>query len=253
MRLSAEEATGNFIAFKKVNLYTKRIMMNQRIRNLKLVLIFAAIFCLCSVIHAKEDTRHERPAKPFSPSKISLLEDPERNTWQKPDEMLNALEIGKGQTIADIGAGSGYLIGKLSERVGETGIVYAVDIQQEMLDYISKRCSDKGLKNIILVLGDMDDPKLPSGSLDIVILLNVYHEIAQPVGFMKKLRHALKQHGKLAVLEFSDESPIGPPVKFRLSEDIVVNEVMQAGFTLSQRHAFLLPYQYFLVFTPSAL
>jgi ubiquinone/menaquinone biosynthesis C-methylase UbiE len=225
-------------------------MTNLYIRP-KAFFAFAVILCLCANVYSKEDIRRERPAKPFSPSKIPLLEDPERDAWQKPDEVLNALEIGKGQTIADIGAASGYLTVKLSERVGETGTVYAVDIQQEMLDYLRKRVSDRGLKNVILVLGDMDDPKLPANRLDIAILLSTYHEIARPVDFIRKLKQSLKPQGRLAILEFSDESPIGPPIKFRLPEDIVINELMEAGFTLSKRHTFLLPYQYFLIFTPS--
>ncbi|MDN3512838.1 MAG: methyltransferase domain-containing protein [Candidatus Brocadia sp.] len=225
-------------------------MMNQFIR-LKAFFFFAAILLLCVSAYAKEDIKRERPGKLFSPSKIPLLEAPGRDAWQKPAEILNALEIGKGQTIADIGAASGYLTVKLSEGVGETGIIYAVDIQPEMLNYIRTRLDDKGLKNVIPVLSAMDDPKLPTGSLDIAILLSTYHEISQPVDFVRKLKQALKPHGKLAILEFSDESPIGPPLKFRLPEDVVINELLQAGFTLSQRHTFLLPYQYFLVFTPS--
>ncbi|MEP9410650.1 MAG: class I SAM-dependent methyltransferase [Candidatus Brocadia sp.] len=222
------------------------------IRGCKAFFFFSAILCLCVGAYAKEEIKRERPSKPFSPLKIPLLEDPERDTWQKPDEVLNALEIGKDQTVADIGAGSGYLTVKLSERVGSTGTVYAVDIQQEMLDYISKRLNDRRLKNVILLLGDMNDPKLPPGSLDIAIFLSTYHEIAQPVDFMKKIKQALKPHGRIAILEFCDESPVGPPVKFRLPDEIVIEELKQAGFTLLQRHTFLLPYQYFLVFTPSS-
>jgi len=163
---------------------------------------------------------------------------------------LNALDIKKGQTVADIGAGSGYLTVKLSECVGVTGTIYAADIQQEMLDYINKRLAEKGIKNVTLVLGTMDDPKLPPNSLDLAILLSTYHEIAQPIDFMKKIKLTLKPKGRLAILEFSDESPIGPPIQVRLPEDLVINELKQAGFTLSQRHTFILPYQYFLVFTP---
>lgn len=226
-------------------------MISQYIRNGKTFFVFVAIWCVCFGIYAGEDIKRERPSKLFSPSKIPLLEDPGRDTWQKPDEVLNALEIRKGQIVADIGAASGYLTVKLSERVGDTGVVYAVDIQLVMLDYIRKRLDDKGLKNVILVLNTMDDPKLPSGSLDLVIMLSTYHEIEKPIDFVRKLKQALKPQGKLAILEFSDESPIGPPLKFRLPEDLVINELKEAGFALSQRHAFLLPYQYFLVFTPS--
>lgn len=227
-------------------------MINQNNRGHKVFLILLGIFFFCVNTYANEEIRRERPGKLFSPSKIPLLEDPKRDTWQKPEEILNALEIRKGQAVADIGAGSGYLAVKLSECVGSTGTVYAVDVQQEMLDYISKRLGTEGLKNVILVLGNMDDPKLSPGSLDIAILLSTYHEIAQPIDFMKKIKSALKPHGKLAILEFSDESPIGPPLKVRLPEDLVINELKQAGFALSQKYNFLLPYQYLLVFTPSS-
>lgn len=225
-------------------------MINQFIKRVKASIIFAVIICLCACVYAKEAIKCERPSKLFSPSKIPLLEDAGRDTWQKPEEILNALDIKKGQIIADIGAGSGYLTVKLSERVGVTGTIYAADIQQEMLDYISKRLVEKGIKNVSLVLGTMDDPKLPPNSLDIAILLSTYHEIAQPIDFIKKVKLALKPQGKLAILEFSDESPIGPPIQVRLPVDLVINELKQAGFTLSQRHTFLLPYQYFLVFSP---
>jgi ubiquinone/menaquinone biosynthesis C-methylase UbiE len=225
-------------------------MINQFINSVKATIVFAVILCLCACTYAKEDITRERPGKLFSPSKIPLLEDTERDTWQKPEEILNALNIKKGQTVADIGAGSGYLTVKLSDRVDATGTIYAADIQQEMLDYISKRLAEKGIKNVSLVLGTMDDPKLPPNSLDLAILLSTYHEIAQPIDFMKKIKLALKPKGRLAILEFSDESPIGPPIQVRLPEDLVINELKQAGFTLSQRHTFLMPYQYFLIFSP---
>ncbi len=120
-----------------------------------------------------------------------------------------------------------------------------------MLDYISKRLGDKGLQNVKLLRGDMDNPKLPGGVLDIAIFLSTYHEMTQPVDFLKKIKQTLRPQGRIAILEFSDESPIGPPVKFRLPEETVINELKQAGFTLLQRHTFLLPYQYFLIFIPS--
>ncbi len=102
--------------------------------------------------------------------------------------------------------------------------------------------------NVALILNTMDDPKLPERSIDIAIFLSTYHEIAQPVDFMKKMKSALKPNGKLAILEFTDESPIGPPLKIRLPEDLVINEMKQAGFILLQKHTFLLPYQYYLIF-----
>ena len=226
-------------------------MILQRMKNMRTAVIFIAALSLCTSVYAnREDIQRERPGKLFSPSKIPLLEDSGRDAWQKPDEILNALGIKKGQTVADIGAGSGYLTVKLSERVGEGGAVFAEDIQQEMLDYMNKRLTEKGIKNVTLVLGAMDDPKLPSNSLDVAILLSTYHEIAQPIDFIKKIKRALKPQGRLAILEFSDESPIGPPIQVRLPEELVIHEAQKAGFTLSQRHTFLMPYQYFLIFSP---
>ncbi len=225
-------------------------MLNQY-RYAKWLLIFAVTGCFCVAIGAPEKIGRERPGTLFSPSKIPLLEDPGRDIWQKPDEVLNALDVKRGQVVADIGAGSGYLTAKLSERVGEFGTIYAVDIQQEMIDYARKTLVDRGLKNVVVVLGDMDDPKLPPEKMDTIILLSTYHEIAKPIEFMKKLKLALKRRGKLAILEFTDESPIGPPLKFRLPEGVVIDEMQQADFILLQKHTLLLPYQYFLVFTPS--
>ncbi|MBM4067245.1 MAG: methyltransferase domain-containing protein, partial [Planctomycetes bacterium] len=175
-------------------------MIRRYIKNIRTAFVFVAVLSLCTGVYAKEDIKRERPGKLFSPSKIPLLEDAGRDTWQKPEEILNALNIKKGQIIADIGAGSGYLMVKLSERVGMMGTIYAADIQQEMLDYINKRLVEKGIKNVSLVLGTMDDPKLPPNSLDIAILLSTYHEIAQPIDFMKKIKLALKPQGKLAIL-----------------------------------------------------
>lgn len=225
-------------------------MIKQFTKCVTSAFLFAAILCLSFNACATEDIQRERPGKLFSPSKIPLLEDAGRDAWQKPNEILNALHIKKGHTVADIGAGSGYLTVKLSERVSDMGVVYAEDIQQEMLDYISKRLAEKGIKNVTLILGTMDDPKLPTNSLDIAVLLSTYHEITQPIDFMKKIKLALKPQGKLAILEFSDESPIGPPIQVRLPEDLVITELKEAGFTLSERHTFILPYQYFLIFSP---
>src|SRR3990172_11033533 len=152
-------------------------MIKQFTKSVISAFLFSAILCLSFNARATEDIQRERPGKLFSPSKIPLLEDAGRDAWQKPNEILNDLPIKRGQTVADIGAGSGYLTVNLSERVGDTGVVYAVDIQQEMLDYMSKRLAEKGIKNVTLVLGTMEDPKLPPNSLDLAILLSTYHEI----------------------------------------------------------------------------
>lgn len=219
---------------------------------LKTLAAIAISLWICVHSFAQEGSGElERPGKLFSPSKIPLLEDAGRDTWQKPDEILHALNIKEGDVVADVGAGSGYLTEKLSVRVGQGGTVYAVEVQQEMLDFINKRIEKNNLKNVVSVRGNMNDPKLQPGSIDVAILLSVYHEIEHPVDFMKRIKPALKPHGKLVIIEFSSKSPIGPPLKVRLPEELVIKELHSSGFTLLQTHTILLPYQYFLIFIPS--
>jgi len=219
-------------------------------RKLKHFIIFVGVLFFCFSSYAQDAKELKRPGKLFPPSKISLLEDPERDKWQKPYKIIAVLGIKKGHTVADIGAGSGYFTLKLLKVVGQKGFVYAVDVQQEMLEYIKERLNAEESKNTRLVLGDMNDPHLPVKSIDTAVLISTYHEIAQPVEFMKNLKPALKSSGKVAILEFSKESPVGPPANVRLPEELVINEMKEAGFTLVERHTFILPYQYFLVFSP---
>ncbi|MCF6147102.1 MAG: class I SAM-dependent methyltransferase [Candidatus Kuenenia sp.] len=224
-------------------------MRGKRTRGLHLCVAVLGIVFLCFEIYAQNTLQLKRPGKLFSPSKIPLLEAPDRDAWQKPELILDALEIEKGQIIADIGAGSGYLTTKLLKRTGPAGIVYAVDIQQEMLDHIKNRLSTSDAEIVRLVLGNMDDPLLPENTIDTAILLSTYHEIAHPVDFMKKVKSSLKPGGRIAIIEFGKESPIGPPLNVRLPEELVINELKQAGFVLQRKYTFLLPYQYFLMFT----
>ena len=121
-----------------------------------------------------------------------------------------------------------------------------------MLDYIKNRLNAEEEKTVHLVLGGMDDPLLPANSIDTAILLSTYHEIAHPVDFMKKVKASLKPEGRVAIIEFGKESPIGPPLNVRLPEELVINELKQAGFTLQKKYDLLLPYQYFLVFSSGA-
>ena len=226
-------------------------MRGEKNKVLSLIAILGISFFCCEM-HAQDTIQFERPGKLFSPAKIPLLENPERDVWQKPELLLDALEIKKGSVVADIGAGSGYLVLKLLKRTGPAGTVYAVDIQQEMLDYIKNRLNAEEERTVHLVLGGMDDPLLPANSIDTAILLSTYHEIVHPVDFMKKVKASLKPEGRLAIIEFGKESPIGPPLNVRLPEELVINELKQAGFTLQEKYDLLLPYQYFLVFSSEA-
>src|SRR5207253_1905424 len=123
---------------------------------------------------------------------------------------LDALGIKRGSTVADIGAGVGYFTWRLADRVGSNGIVYGEDIQQAMLDMLAKNMAERHLTNVRPVLGTIDDPKLPKGSLDLVILVDVYHEFSEPEKMLDRIRDALKPDGRLVFLEYRAEDPNVP-------------------------------------------
>lgn len=177
------------------------------------------------------------------------LERPEREAEEAPTTAIKALQLQPGQVVADIGAGSGYYTVRMAAAVGPTGKVYATDIQPGMLDILRRRVTRQGLTNVETVLGDPDDPKLPAGALDLAIMVDVYHELAAPQTFVRRLRAALKPGGRLVLLEFRKEDPaipIRPEHKMSIAE--VKAELEPEGFVLS-RVLNDLPWQHILVLT----
>lgn len=177
------------------------------------------------------------------------LERPEREAEEAPSIAIQALKIQPGQTVADIGAGSGYYTVRMARVVGSTGKVFATDIQPGMLDLLVRNVAKAKLDNVVPVLGTPDDPKLPPDSLDLAIMVDVYHELAAPQAFIRKLRASLKRTGRLVLLEFRKEDPrvpIRPEHKMSVAE--VRQELEPEGFRLS---AVLddLPWQHILVLT----
>jgi ubiquinone/menaquinone biosynthesis C-methylase UbiE len=135
---------------------------------------------------------------------------PERAEEEQPDKAIALLGIAKGATVADIGAGNGYMTWRLAERVGPTGKVYANDIQPEMLQMLRQNMQQRKLKNVETVLGKFDDPKLPANSMDLVLLVDVYHEFSEPQQMLRGIREALKPDGRLVLLEYRGEDPTVP-------------------------------------------
>src|SRR5450755_3948260 len=135
---------------------------------------------------------------------------PERAEEEQPDKAIALLAIAKGATVADIGAGNGYMTWRLAERVGPTGKVYANDIQPEMLEMLRKNMQQRKLKNVETVLGTFDDPKLPANTLDLVLLVDVYHEFSEPQKMLPPIRESLKPDGRLVLLEYRGEDPTVP-------------------------------------------
>jgi len=177
------------------------------------------------------------------------LERSERDDEEAPDLALNVLKIPKGASVADIGAGSGFITERLSARVGPAGRVFANDVQPQMLQMLARRLAIRKITNVTLVQGAVDDPKLEPASVDLEIMVDVYHELSQPQSMLRHLREALKAGGRLVLLEYRKEDPT-VPIKFehKMSVAEAKMELEAEGFTLAKVDE-ALPRQHILIFT----
>lgn len=184
----------------------------------------------------------------FLPSDLGLLDAPDRDLWQRPDLIMDAMGIADGSSVGDIGAGSGWFTIRLARRVGPQGLVYAQDVQQEMLTAISRRVSREGFTNVTPVLGLKNDPRLPPSSLDAALMVDAYHEVEDRVTMLSNLAKALKPQGRFGIIDFRlDGTGPGPAPEERVSPDVVVSDARKAGLRLIRQEPFL-EYQYFLIF-----
>jgi ubiquinone/menaquinone biosynthesis C-methylase UbiE len=190
-----------------------------------------------------------RYAQPMSYLGADWLDRTERVREEEPDRALDALGIAAGSTVADVGAGSGYITTRLAKRVGPAGRVYANDIQPEMLALLRERVSRERLGNVELVLGDAANPNLPTDTLDLIIMVDVYHEFSEPQKMLRHLRAALKPGGRLVLLEYRKEDPFVPiRLEHKMSVAEAKLEVEAEGFTLAKVDP-VLPRQHILIFT----
>ena len=174
-----------------------------------------------------------------------VFDDPKRDAWQKPHEVIQALALEPDAVVADIGAGTGYFATRLAHMVPK-GRVYAVDTEPDMVRHLNERASRNGLKNLSAVAGARNDPRLPQKA-DVVLLVDVYHHIGERERYFSRLAGDLKPGGRVAIIDFRMDSPEGPPKAARIEPERVKAEMKRAGYELVQEHAFL-PRQYFLVF-----
>jgi SAM-dependent methyltransferase len=177
-----------------------------------------------------------------------VFDDPARAAWQKPDEVIAALQLAPDASVADIGAGTGYFAARLARAV-PAGRVYAVDSEPEMVRYLGERANREGLPNLVPVRAGERDPKLPE-PVDVALLVDVYHHIPGRVQYFEGVRSRLRPGGRVAIVDFRLDAPRGPPRAARVPPGTVREELARAGYTLAAEHAFL-PDQYFLVFTPA--
>jgi len=210
-----------------------------------ILVVMVLVLGLTLSVSAQQGTTHGRL---FPPSDLGLLDAPDRDLWQRPDQIMDALGIADGSVVGDIGAGSGWFTIRLARRVGPQGLVYAEDVQPEMINAISRRVGREGYANVRPRLGLKNDPRLPPLSLDAVLMVDAYHEVEDRVTMLANLAKALKPQGRLGIVDFRlDGTGPGPSLEERVSPDVVVKDAQQAGLKLIRQEPFL-QYQYFLIF-----
>ncbi len=190
--------------------------------------------------HADHMEHHfdpEQSAKSF--------DDPARDAWQMPDRVIETLNLKPGQSVADIGAGTGYFSMRLAKSAAAPR-VYAVDIEPEMVTYLKERAAKEGLKNVVAVQAGAEQPNLPE-PVDLVLVVDTYHHIGNRQAYFRKLSQRLKPGGRVAIIDFRADSPEGPPAEFRFPPERFQSEMRDAGYRLAAQYDFL-PRQLFFVF-----
>ena len=181
---------------------------------------------------------------------VKILENPDRDSWQTPEQVVVSLGLAAGSTVADIGAGSGYFSVRFARAVGPQGTVYAADIDKGLIQHLGERAAKEGVENLKPLLGKPDDPLLPPASVDLVFICDVIHHIENRGPYYAKLARALRPEGRLAIVDFyKRELPVGPPPAMKIAKADLIAELKQAGFELREEFDFL-PHQYFLIFEP---
>jgi ubiquinone/menaquinone biosynthesis C-methylase UbiE len=198
-----------------------------------------------------QQRRHPVSGRIFAPvmgvAGAGWLERDEREQEEAPSKAIEALDLRPGMVIADIGAGSGYYTSRLARKVAPTGRVYATDIQPGMIAILDRRIKYENLTNVTTVLSAMDDPTLPAQSIDLAIMVDVYHELQQPQQFLQRLKAALKPGGRLVLLEFRKEDPRVPILEVHKMSVAEVKQELEAEDYVLDRVIDVLPWQHIIV------
>lgn len=197
-----------------------------------------------AAVHAQVRPAHGRL---FPPEDLGVLEGPDRDAWQEPELIMDALSIADGAVVADIGAGGGWFTVRLAQRVGPNGLVYAEDIQPQMIESINRRVRRAGLTNVQAIIGTPTNPLLP-GPIDALLMVEVYGQVEDPVTLLRNVVPRLKPGGRVGIVEYKlDGGGPGPPLDQRVEPDKVIRDAQAAGFRLLAREDGF-RYQYLLVF-----
>ena len=209
-------------------------------------LLFALSLSVSAYAAAQSPRTHEHS---FSGAEqwAHVFDDPKRDTWQKPHDVIQALALKPDAIIADVGSGTGYFAVRLANMVPK-GRVYGVDVEPDMVKYLAERAKREKRDNVVAIAGAPADPRLPE-KVDLILLVDVFHHIDDRASYFRNLRASLKPGGRIAIIDFRIDSPEGPPKAARIAPEVVSAELSEAGYSLAAEHRFL-PRQYFLVFAP---
>jgi ubiquinone/menaquinone biosynthesis C-methylase UbiE len=218
-----------------------------------LVVASAATSSRASAIEPAQKPQNREKGRLFAPRDLGLLEAPDRDDWQKPDLIMDELQIADGSKVADLGTGGGWFSIRLARRVGPNGVVYAEDIQPLMIEATLRRVQKEGLRNVVPVLGTASDPKLPP-RLDAVLIVGAFHEIDDParpeltLTFLNNVVRSLKPQGRLGVVDFlPGAGGPGPAPDERVDPETVIKAAGAAGLRLQKREV-IPPFSFLLVF-----
>jgi SAM-dependent methyltransferase len=223
-------------------------MVRNYFRGPLLFLLLLTHFGISSLCTAKPQSESRKTSTPYT-GDLSIFDNPGRDERLQINRVMDILDISAGKNVADIGAGSGWFTVRAARRVTDGGHVYAVDINPEAIQYINNRAKKEHLSNIKAILSQPDDPRLPAGTVDAVLLLKAYHEVAKPVTLLRNLCPALRPGAKVGVIDRN-----GNGEDHGVNSGVVIHEASEAGYQLSGQYDFVKPdkVDYFLVFTAKA-
>ena len=217
------------------------------------LLLFAAVLLLGRAEAAPPTPPSDRATSRHDFADVAywgkVFDDPQRDAWQRPDALVAALALQPGQTVADVGAGTGYLTARLSKAVGPNGTVLAIETEPTLVTHLCERAEREQTANVVPILTSKDQPRLPGGAVDVILLLDTYHHLDHRHAYLPRLARALRAAGRVAVVDWkAGDMPHGPPEDHKLPRQQVIDEMQAAGFRLTDEPD-VLPSQYFLVFT----